>query len=84
MMVGDHGPEGRVACVEALSRVLLFTLTKSLGGVESLIEHPAIMTHASLPEDVLKGLGIDEGLVRLSVGSESIDDLLAELEEAPS
>jgi len=55
-----------------LERCKLFTLTESLGGVERLIEHPAIMTHASLPEDVLKGFGIDEGLVRLSVGFESI------------
>jgi cystathionine gamma-lyase len=65
-----------------LERCKIFTLAESLGGVESLIEHPAIMTHASLPEDVRAGLGIDEGLVRLSVGIESIDDLLAELKEA--
>ena len=65
-----------------LERCKLFTLAESLGGVESLIEHPAIMTHASLPEDVRAGLGIDEGLVRLSVGIESVDDLLAELKEA--
>src|SRR5688572_3693079 len=65
-----------------LERCKLFTLAESLGGVESLIEHPAIMTHASLPEDVRAGLGIDEGLVRLSVGIESVDDLLAELKYA--
>ena len=65
-----------------LERCHLFTLAESLGGVESLIEHPAIMTHASLPEDVRAGLGIDEGLVRLSVGIESIDDLIAELNQA--
>jgi len=65
-----------------LERCRLFTLAESLGGVESLIEHPAIMTHASLPEDVRAGLGIDEGLVRLSVGIESVDDLLAELKYA--
>jgi cystathionine gamma-lyase len=65
-----------------LERCKLFTLAESLGGVESLIEHPAIMTHASLPEDVRAGLGIDDGLVRLSVGIESVDDLLAELKEA--
>ncbi len=65
-----------------LERCKLFTLAESLGGVESLIEHPAIMTHASLPEDVRRGLGIDEGLVRLSVGIESVDDLLAELKDA--
>jgi cystathionine gamma-lyase len=65
-----------------LERCELFTLAESLGGVESLIEHPAIMTHASLPEDVRAGLGIDEGLVRLSVGIESVDDLIAELKHA--
>jgi cystathionine gamma-lyase len=65
-----------------LERCKLFTLAESLGGVESLIEHPAIMTHASLPEDVRANLGIDEGLVRLSVGIESVHDLLAELDHA--
>jgi cystathionine gamma-lyase len=65
-----------------LERCSLFTLAESLGGVESLIEHPAIMTHASLPEDVRADLGIDEGLVRLSVGIESVDDLIAELNHA--
>jgi cystathionine gamma-lyase len=65
-----------------LERCELFTLAESLGGVESLIEHPAIMTHASLPEDVRANLGIDDGLVRLSVGIENIDDLIAELKHA--
>jgi cystathionine gamma-lyase len=65
-----------------LERCELFTLAESLGGVESLIEHPAIMTHASLPEDVRAGLGIDDGLVRLSVGIEGVDDLIAELQRA--
>jgi len=65
-----------------LERCKLFTLAESLGGVESLIEHPAIMTHASLPEDVRAELGIDEGLVRLSVGIENVDDLIAELKHA--
>ena len=65
-----------------LERCKLFTLAESLGGVESLIEHPAIMTHASLPEDVRAELGIDEGLVRLSVGIENVDDLIAELKYA--
>ncbi len=62
-----------------LERCKLFTLAESLGGVESLIEHPAIMTHASLPEDVRASLGIDDGLVRLSVGIENVGDLIAEL-----
>lgn len=65
-----------------LERCQLFTLAESLGGVESLIEHPAIMTHASLPADVRKTLGISDSLVRLSVGIEDTDDLLADLEQA--
>jgi len=65
-----------------LERCRLFTLAESLGGVESLVEHPAIMTHASIPAEIRKRLGIDDGLVRLSVGIESADDLLAELQEA--
>ena len=60
----------------------VFTLAESLGGVESLIEHPAIMTHASLPAEVRAKLGIDDSLVRLSVGIEDIDDLIDELDGA--
>ena len=82
MCRSDAARGGLPAAKRFLERCKLFTLAESLGGVESLIEHPAIMTHASLPEDVRAGLGIDEGLVRLSVGIESIDDLLAELKEA--
>ncbi len=65
-----------------LERCELFALAESLGGVESLIEHPAIMTHASLPARVRADLGISDGLVRLSVGIEDPDDLLRELEDA--
>jgi cystathionine beta-lyase/cystathionine gamma-synthase len=50
--------------------------------VESLIEHPAIMTHASIPPEVRRRIGIDDGLVRLSVGIEDVDDLIADLERA--
>jgi cystathionine beta-lyase/cystathionine gamma-synthase len=60
----------------------VFTLAESLGGVESLIELPALMTHASIPPDVRKDIGIADGLVRASVGIEHIDDLLADLEQA--
>jgi cystathionine gamma-lyase len=82
-MVLKGGKEGAMSASRRfLERCSLFTLAESLGGVESLIEHPAIMTHASLPEDVRAGLGIDEGLVRLSVGIESVDDLIAELNHA--
>jgi cystathionine gamma-lyase len=65
-----------------LERCELFTLAESLGGVESLIEHPAIMTHASIPADVRASLGITDNLVRLSVGIEDADDLGADLEQA--
>jgi len=65
-----------------LSRCELFTLAESLGGVESLIEHPAIMTHASIPAEKRKALGIDDGFVRLSVGIEHVDDLRADLDNA--
>ncbi len=73
---------GLPAATRFLERVELFTLAESLGGVESLIEHPAIMTHASIPADVRARLGIDDGLVRLSVGIEAVDDLLADLLQA--
>jgi cystathionine gamma-lyase len=65
-----------------LERVELFTLAESLGGVESLIEHPGVMTHASIPPDRRKELGVDDSLVRLSVGIEEISDLRADLEQA--
>ncbi|AAU26977.1 TPA: PLP-dependent aspartate aminotransferase family protein [Legionella pneumophila] len=65
-----------------LARCELFTLAESLGGVESLIEHPAIMTHASIPVEQRKALGIEDGFIRLSVGIEHIDDLRADLEHA--
>jgi len=70
---------GLEAAKRFLQRCELFALAESLGGVESLIEHPAIMTHASLPAEVRAQLGIDDGLVRLSVGIEDVDDLIAEL-----
>jgi len=65
-----------------LRAVRIFTLAESLGGVESLIEHPAIMTHASVPADIRAKLGIDDGFVRLSVGIEHVDDLQADLAQA--
>lgn len=67
---------------EFLARCRLFALAESLGGVESLIEHPAIMTHASVPPEVRRQLGFDDGLVRLSVGIEDADDLIADLAQA--
>ena len=63
-----------------LEKVHLFALAESLGGVESLIEHPAIMTHASIPAEQRAALGINDTLIRLSVGIEALDDLKADLE----
>jgi cystathionine gamma-lyase len=65
-----------------LERTEIFSLAESLGGVESLIEHPAIMTHASIPPEVREEIGISDGLVRLSVGIEALEDLTDDLEKA--
>ncbi|WP_081112144.1 cystathionine gamma-synthase [Bdellovibrio sp. HCB117] len=65
-----------------LENVNVFSLAESLGGVESLIEHPAIMTHASVPAENRKALGIDDSLIRLSVGVEDLNDLLNDLKNA--
>lgn len=67
---------------QVLERCQLFSLAESLGGVESLIEHPAIMTHASLPLKQREALGIKDNLIRISVGIESIDDLKQDLDQA--
>jgi cystathionine gamma-lyase len=67
---------------QVLERCHLFSLAESLGGVESLIEHPGLMTHASLPAAVRASLGINDGLIRLSVGVEDVDDLIEELQRA--
>jgi cystathionine beta-lyase/cystathionine gamma-synthase len=73
---------GLAASTAFLKALRIFVCAESLGGVESLAEHPAIMTHASLPADVRKSLGIGDGLVRLSVGIEGVDDLRGDLERA--
>ncbi len=65
-----------------LETVELFTLAESLGGVESLIEHPAIMTHASIPADVRESIGLTDNLIRISAGIEGADDLIADLDQA--
>jgi cystathionine gamma-lyase len=75
---------GGQAARRTLERCRLFALAESLGGVESLIEHPASMTHASLPAELRASLDISDGLVRLSVGVEDVEDLLAELRAALS
>ncbi len=68
--------------ISFLEKVRVFTLAESLGGVESLANHPALMTHASIPEDKRAEIGITDDLVRLSVGIEDLDDLIADLEQA--
>jgi cystathionine gamma-lyase len=88
-MVGGYG--GIVTAVlrgtvddarRVLERCHLFSLAESLGGVESLIEHPGLMTHASLPPAMRASLGISDGLIRLSVGVEDVNDLITELRQA--
>lgn len=71
---------GLPAAKRFLGALWLFTLAESLGGVESLVEHPAIMTHASVEREIRERLGIVDGLIRLSVGIEHPDDLLADLD----
>jgi cystathionine gamma-lyase len=73
---------GLEAARRLLERCHLFALAESLGGVESLIEHPGVMTHSSLPESLRGSLGISDGLIRLSVGVEDVEDLIAELRTA--
>ena len=65
-----------------LERCDVFSLAESLGGVESLVDHPAIMTHASVPERDRAKLGISDQLIRLSVGIEALDDLVADLDRS--
>ncbi len=73
---------GKDAALKFLTRTKLFSLAESLGGVESLVCHPATMTHASIPLDIRLARGIDDGLVRLSVGIEDVADLREDLERA--
>ena len=65
-----------------VSSLALFSLAESLGGIESLVDHPASMTHASIPRAEREQVGITDGLVRLSVGIEAVEDLLADLDQA--
>jgi cystathionine gamma-lyase len=86
-----HGFGGMISVVldrdlegtkQVLERLQLFTLAESLGGVESLAEHPAIMTHASIPAETRARIGIADSLIRLSVGVEAAHDLIADLDQA--
>jgi len=81
-MISVYLRNGLEAAKRLCERADLFTLAESLGGVESLINHPAIMTHASVPAERRTELGVTDNLVRLSVGIENVDDLRAALQEA--
>jgi cystathionine beta-lyase/cystathionine gamma-synthase len=67
---------------KVVRRFKIFALAESLGGVDSLVCHPASMTHGSIPKDIRESRGLTETLLRLSVGIEDVDDLLADLEQA--
>ncbi len=72
--------DGKEKALEIVSKTKVFTLAESLGGVESLIEHPGVMTHASIPQEIREEKGLSDSLIRLSVGIEHIDDLIADLD----
>ena len=74
---GDLGAVGAV-----LEKLQVFTMAESLGGVESLVGHPATMSHSNIPAEQRRELGIDDNLIRLSVGIENVDDLIADLDQA--
>lgn len=73
---------GLAEAKQFLERLQIFTIAESLGGVESLVDHPGLMTHASIPPEQRKALGIDDTLIRLSVGIEDAEDLIADLQQA--
>jgi cystathionine gamma-lyase len=81
-MVSFEVKGGLAAARRVLSRLKIFKIAESLGGVESLVELPAIMTHASIPKEERKKAGLDDGLIRLSVGVEDPDDLLRDMDRA--
>jgi cystathionine beta-lyase/cystathionine gamma-synthase len=81
-MLSAEMKEGMPAVRTFLRKLRLFSVAESLGGVESLVEHPATMTHASLPKERREDLGIGEGLLRFSVGIEEPEDLIDDLKNA--
>ena len=78
VLVGDSEQEAR----DTVSRTNIFALAESLGGVESLIEHPVSMTHGAIPPEVRKAAGLSDSLIRLSVGIEDVGDLQEDLDAA--
>jgi cystathionine beta-lyase/cystathionine gamma-synthase len=83
-MVSFEVKGGLAAARRVLSRLRIFKIAESLGGVESLVELPAVMTHASIPKDERKRAGLEDGLIRLSIGIENLEDLIADLMAALS
>ena len=83
-MVSFRVKGGEEQALAVCAATTVFTLGESLGGVESLVDHPAIMTHASVPPENRAKLGISDNLVRLSVGIEDCDDLMHDLDQALS
>jgi cystathionine gamma-lyase len=81
-MISMRMRDGGEAARRFLPRTRLFSLAESLGGVESLVCHPATMTHASIPAELRQARGVDDGLIRLSVGIEDADDLQEDLRQA--
>jgi cystathionine gamma-lyase len=81
-MISIRVKGGKEGALSFMTRTKLFSLAESLGGVESLVCHPATMTHASIPADIRSARGVDDGLVRLSVGIEDAEDLQADLQQA--
>ncbi len=81
-MVSFHLKGGSTPCLRLLKQLEVFTPAESLGGVESLIEHPASMTHASVPKEEREGVGVTDSLIRVSVGLEDVEDLIADLSTA--
>ena len=70
------------SAIKIVEKLKIFTLAESLGGVESLAGHPASMTHASIPKQIREKSGVVDALIRLSVGIEHVDDLIADLKQA--
>ena len=81
-MVSFEVKGGIAAAINFQKRIKIFTLAESLGGVASLADHAATMTHASMPKEVREKVGITDELIRLSIGLENVDDLIEDLEQA--
>ena len=82
MISVDFGSRTKVD--EIVRKIRVFTLAESLGGVESLIEHPASMTHASIPAEEREKIGLTDSLIRISVGVEELEDQMSDLDQALS